>query len=140
MVKDETIEKIQKSLDNIEIKMSDLRFENARLKSENEKLIIENRRLKDKIEKVMKMTMKTDDSIALPTINHSVIFAVMEILEMDDKSDEEKFKSLKIYLRPSLEENPSQVYSIINGFKEDYDESSPILDKLSSWIKEDYEI
>lgn len=95
--------------------------------------------LKDK-DRLMKMAMKTEDSIALPNINHSVIFAVMEVLKMENQSDEDKLKSLKIYLRPCLEKNPSQVFSIINGFKEEYDEFSSILEELSSWIQDKYDL
>lgn len=100
------------------------------------RLFKENNALKEDKDKLMKMAMKTPDSIALPNINHSVIFAITQVLKMDYDSEEDKLKSLKIYLRPSLAENYSQVYSIIDGFKEEYPEYSPILDKLLLWIKD----
>ena len=104
------------------------------------RLFKENGILKDSHDKLMRMAMKTPDSIALPNINHHVFFALMEVLKMDGMSDDDKFLYLKIYLRPCLEKNPSQVYSIISEFKEEHDGHDAILDKLSSWIAETFEI
>ena len=63
----------------------------------------------------------------------------MEILRLEG-DDEDKIANLKIYLKPSLMENPDAVYSCIQSFKEEYDEFDSILNRLSSWIQESYNI
>jgi len=103
------------------------------------RLFKENNLLKESHDKLMKMAMRTEDSIALPEVSHKTIFAVMEVLNMDGKSDAEKIDCLKIYLRPSLEENPSGVFESIQSFKADFPECSSILETLSSWIEETYQ-
>ena len=103
------------------------------------RLFKENKLLSESNDKLMKMAMKTEDSIALPEISHKTIFAIMEVLKMEGKSDEEKIDCLKIYLRPSLEENASSVFSCIASFKEDYPRQSAILEELSSWIEDQFE-
>ncbi len=104
------------------------------------RLFKENEILKDSHDRLMRMAMKTPDSIALPNINHAVFFALMEVLKMEGMSEDDKFLYLKIYLRPCLEKNSSQVYSIISEFKAEHDGHDAILDKLSSWIAETFEI
>lgn len=104
------------------------------------RLFKENEILKDSHDKLMKMAMRTEDSIALPSINHAVIFALINVLQMEGMSDADKILYLKIYLRPCLEKNPSQVYAIISDFKEEHEEDDAILDSLSSWIAETFEL
>lgn len=106
--------------------------ENARLKARNLELREDN-------DKLMRIAMKTEDSIAFPNINHSTIFAIIEVLK-SDYSDEDKINCLKIYLRPNLEENPLAVKSCIDSFIQEHDDYAPLLDKVSSWIQEDFEI
>lgn len=103
------------------------------------RLFKENQLLRESQDRLMKMAMRTEDSIALPTVNHQTYFAIMELMQMEN-SDDDKLKNLKIYLRPSLMENPSQVYSNVLSIKKDFPEFSPILDKLSSWIEETFKL
>lgn len=105
------------------------------------RLFKENELLRDSQDRLMKMAMKTPDSIALPEVSHKTIFSIMEILKIEGKSHEEKIDSLKNYLRPSLEENPLKVFESIQTFKMEISPShSEELEELSSWILNNYEI
>ena len=105
---------------------------------ENKNLQARNLELRQDNDRLMKIAMQTEDSIAFPTINHSTIFAILEVMQ-SDYSDEDKIDCLKIYLRPNLEENPSSVKSCIDSFIQEHDENSPILEELLSWINETFE-
>ena len=108
-----------------------------RLLDENKLLKERNVELKQDKEKLMKIAMKTPDSMAFPRIAHYVIFAIIEVLK-DNSSDEKKIENLKMYLKPSLERDPDEVLRHIEDFKQDYNVSSNVLNELSSWIKETY--
>ena len=104
------------------------------------RLFKENEILRDSQDRLMKMAMETDDSISLINVNHKTIFAIIEVLNMEGKSDADKIQCLKIYLRPSLEENASSVLSCISSFIEENPKYAPILEELSSWIRENYDV
>ena len=104
------------------------------------RLFKENQSLMADKDNLMKMAMKTEDSIALPNVNHRTIFAIMEVLKMEGIPDADKVKNLKIYLRPSLEADSDAVFSCLQSFKEEYDEHDAILEELSSWIQESYNL
>ena len=106
---------------------------------ENQRLQARNDELREDNDRLMRIAMKTEDSIAFPNINHSTIFAIIEVLK-SDYSDEDKINCLKIYLRPNLDENPHAVKSCIDSFIQEHNDYAPILDKVSSWIQEAYEI
>lgn len=105
---------------------------------ENQSLKARNLELREDNDRLMRIAMKTEDSIAFPNINHSTIFAIIEVLK-SDYSDEDKLNCLKIYLRPNLEENPSSVKSCIDSFIQEHEDSSEILGELLSWINETFE-
>ena len=111
----------------IEMNLEKLRADNLKLREENDELRKEN-------EKLLKMVMKTDDAISLPNVYHRAFFGIMEILSMDKVNDEDKLDYLKIYLRPSLEENARCVLSCIASIKEEHEEYSSILEDFHQWI------
>ena len=86
----------------------------------------------------MKIAMKTEDSIAFPNINHSVHFALSQVLGDDIASDSEKLSALKIYLRPSIDEDVHAVLFNINEFKSENPSYTDVLDNLTSWINDLY--
>lgn len=90
---------------------------------------------------LMKIALKTEDSIAFPNVNHSSFFAIVHVLKDNSFSDDEKLSYLKVYLKPSIMEDKEAVLSMVETIKSDYkfdeDSANPnVLDKLSSWIKE----
>lgn len=106
--------------------------------NDNENLKSWNDELKKDKEMLMKMVMKTNDSIALPNVNHSTFFALAQVLKNNNVSDDDKVDSLKVFLTPSLEEDSHAVLSIINEFKTEHPSYSNVLNKLTSWIKNEY--
>lgn len=103
-----------------------------------QRILQENKSLKVDKECLMKIAMQTEDSIAFPTINHSVVFALSHVLGDELTSDDEKLGALKIYLRPSLDKDFNAVLSIIEDFKQDNQQYSSVLDSLTAWIKQTY--
>lgn len=108
-----------------------------------QRLLRENQDLRQDKENLMKIAMKTEDSIAFPNVNHSVFFAIVEVLKDNAYSDDEKLAFMKIYLRPSIQADKEAVLSMIEAIKSDYgfseDFANPkLLDNLSSWIRESY--
>lgn len=92
---------------------------------------------------LMKIALKTEDSIAFPNVNHSSFFAITQVLKDSSYSDDEKLSFMKIYLKPSILEDKEAVLSMIEAIKSDYGFSEEfanpqLLDKLSSFIQETY--
>lgn len=125
--------------DNVKKALDDIAFEGESYNVTIQRILYENQSLTRDKEMLMKIAMKTDDSLALPNINHKVFFAVTQVLKDTSYSDDEKFGYLKIYLRPSLEDDSDAVLSMLESIKNDYDIESPILDKVISWIHETYQ-
>ena len=98
------------------------------------RLFRENAILKESQDRLMKIAMRFPDAMSLPEVSHRTYFAVFEVLNMDGKSDADKVDYLKIYLRPSLEENARCVLSCLASIKEEHEEFSSILDDLHDWI------
>ena len=103
-----------------------------------QRLMLENKSLKEDKNMLMKIAMQTSDSIALININHSVIFALVQVLKDKESSDDEKLNALKIYLRPCLDDDVNAVLSNIDEFKQEYENYSHILDDLIAWINKSY--
>ena len=127
----EQLNSLKRDDESYSIAIQNLIDENKNLKARNDELRTDN-------DKLMRIAMKTEDSIAFPNINHSTIFAIIEVLK-SDYSDEDKINCLRIYLRPNLEENPQAVKSCIDSFIQEHDDYAPILEKLLSWINETFE-
>lgn len=125
--------------DEVVDELDSLKFKNESYNILIKRLLKELDSLKADKEMLMKIVMKTEDSIAFPNINHSVFFAISQVIKDDFYSDDEKLGYLKIYLRPSLEDDSDAVLSMIDSIKNDYDIDSPILNEVTSWIKESYQ-
>lgn len=87
---------------------------------------------------LIKIIMQTEDSIAIPNINHAVFFALVQVLKDKVSSDDEKVNALKVYLRPCLDEDVHAVLSMIDEFKRDNPSFSPILEDITAWINKSY--
>lgn len=123
----EQLDNLKRDDESYSIAIQNLIDENKQLKSMNDEL----RQDKDKL---MKIVMKTDDSIALINVYHKAFFGIIEVLRMKEDSDEDKLDYLKTYLRPSLEENPPIVLSCIELIKKEHEDYAPILDDFHEWI------
>lgn len=104
-----------------------------------QRILLENKYLKEDKIMLMKIAMQTEDSIAFPTINHSSIFAIHNMLKDTSYSDDDKLGYLKIFLQKDLEKDSNQVLKNIKDFKENYNIGHNILDNLSLWIEETYQ-
>ena len=124
-------EKVKAELDSIRLDKETYNLAIQRLLRENQSL----RHDKDCL---MKIAMKTEDSIALINVNHSVIFALNLVLGDKNASDDEKLSALKIYLRPSIDKDIHAVLYNIKEFKSENPTYTDVLDKLSSWINDLY--
>ena len=117
----------QKMIKNMNAELEELREENLMMQ-------MENRQLKEINDNLMRMIMRTDDSIALPDVSHRTYFAISKVRMMDWMSDADMVNSLKIYLRPCIEENPQIVLSCIDSIKKESEDDSSIYDDLTDWI------
>ena len=104
---------------------------------ENERLKARNDELKSDKETLMKIAMKTEDSIAFPNMSHYIYFVLPQVLK-DDYSDDEKMDYLKMYLRPLLDNDSDEVLRWIDDFKGEYDFYHGLIGDLESWIKNNY--
>ena len=136
----EQYKQIKKGLDYISLQMEILRSENKELRANNKALERHIEELKQDKEMLMKIAMKTPDSIAFPQIAHYVNFALIEVLKDKDTSDEEKLTNLKMYLKPSLDNDVHQALHYIEKFKQDHAQYEDILNELTSWIKYIYRL
>lgn len=108
------------------------------LLDENTRLKERNVELKQDKDMLMKIAMKTQDSIAFPNIAHYVYFALIEVLKDKELSPVEKINYLKTYLRPSLESNPHEVLKYVNEFANEYEEHKDFLINIIMWIEKTY--
>lgn len=109
-----------------------------------QRLIHENKSLKEDKIMLMKIALKTEDSIALSDVNHASFFAITQVLKDSSTSDDEKIEFMKIYLKPSLIVDTDKVLSMIDSIKSDdvlSDEFKNyyVLDNILLWIKENYQ-
>ena len=118
--------------------LKELMFDKETFNLVIQRILKENQTLREDKDKLMKIAMKTEDSIAFPNVNHTTIFSLIQVLKDTHYSDDEKLGYLKIYLKPSLEVDAKQVLVNVDDFKSEYDIEGDVLDKLTSWIKEEY--
>lgn len=124
--------------DKVKAELDSIRLDKETYNLAIQRLLRENQSLKHDKDCLMKIAMKTEDSIAFPNVNHSVIFTLSQVLSDSIASDSEKLSALQIYLRPSLDEDVNAVLGNIDEFKSEYSIDTDVLDDLTAWIKESY--
>ena len=124
--------------DKVKAELDSIRLDKETYNLAIQRLIRENKSLRYDKDCLMKIAMQTEDSIAFPNINHSITFALSQVLGDSIASDGEKLSALKIYLRPSLDEDFNAVLENIDEFKSNNPIDNNVLDDLSAWIKESY--
>jgi len=127
-----------KVTDKVKAELDSIRLDKESYNILIQRLLRENKSLRHDKDCLMKIAMKTEDSIAFPNVNHSVFFALSKVLGDEIASDSEKLSALKIYLRPSLDEDSNAVLKNIDEFKSTYQIDVDVLEDLTSWIKESY--
>jgi hypothetical protein len=125
--------------DKVKADLDSIRLDKESYNIAIQRLIRENQSLRYDKDCLMKIAMKTEDSIAFPNVNHSVHFALSQVLGDGIASDDEKLSALKIYLRPSLDEDCNAVLTIIDEFKSENRIGVQVLDDLTAWIRESYQ-
>lgn len=110
------------------------------LLDENDRLQERNVELKQDKEMLMKIAMRTQDSITFPNIAHYVYFALIEVLKDNALSNVDKVNYLKTYLRPSLERDPHEVLRHIREFSNEYEEHKELLLTVVMWIENTYNV
>ena len=130
--------------DKVKAELDSLRLDKETYNLAIQRLIRENKSLRQDKDTLMKIALKTEDSIAFANVNHSSFFAITNVLKDNSFSDDEKLSYLKVYLKPSILQDKEAVLSMIEAIKSDYgfreDFASPnVLDKLSSFIQESYQ-
>ena len=105
------------------------------------RLFKENEQLKKSQELLMKMAMKTDNSIALPTDWHRIAFVIqMMSCYFDFESDDERIGFFKTILGDSLENNPTKTYYLIEDFINEFPDQEETFAPILEWMMESFEI
>lgn len=125
--------------ENVKKELDDLKLESETYNVLLQRLMRENKELRHDKETLMKIAMKTPDSIAFPQITHSTYFALMQVLNDNALSNIDKLNYLKMYLKPSLEINHKEVLNAINSFSDEFEEYNDFLLNLTMWIEKQYD-
>ena len=128
-----------KVTENVKKELDDLKLESESYNVLIQRLMRENQELRQDKHTLMKIAMKTPDSIAFPQIAHSTYFALMQVLKDNDLENDDKLNYLKIYLKPSLEINYKEVLSAINSFSNEFEDYKDFLLNLTLWIEKQYD-
>lgn len=113
---------------------------NEELTRQNHDLSVHVEELKIDNKYLMKIIMKSPESMAFPEMAHYIYFALIVVLKDNSLSDEEKLENLKTYLKPSLDEDVHEVLKYIEEFKQDNESHETLLNDLSSWIRYTYKL
>ena len=128
-----------KVTENVKKELDEMKLESESYNVLIQRLMRENQELRQDKHTLMKIAMKTPDSIAFPQIAHSTYFALMQVLKDKDSSPIDKLNALKIYLKPSLEINHKDVLKAINSFSDEFEEYKDFLLNLTMWIEKQYD-
>lgn len=128
-----------KVTENVKKELDDLKLESESYNVLIQRLMRENQELRQDKHTLMKIAMRTPDSIAFPQIAHSTYFALMQVLKDNDLENDDKLNYLKIYLKPSLEINYKEVLSAINSFSNEFEDYKDFLLNLTLWIEKQYD-
>lgn len=129
-----------KVTENVKKQLDDMKLESESYNVLIQRLMLENKELRQDKHTLMKIAMKTPDSIAFPQIAHYVYFALIEVLKDNSLSDEDKLSCLKTYLKPSLDKDTHQALHYIEEFKQENSSFESIINELISWIKFSYKL
>lgn len=127
-----------KVTENVKKQLDDLKLEGESYNVLLQRLMSEVKALKEDKAMLMKIAMKTPDSIALPNVTQSTYFALMQVLKDKALSPIDKLNALKVYLKPSLDINPEGVLNAVNSFADEFDEHKDFLLNVVMWIEKQY--
>lgn len=108
---------IRKTLDSFKIENETYSVIIANIIEENKKLKETVEYLKEDKKDLYKLALKTSDSVALINNLHKIHYFIIMVIDDKSSTEEEKLQILKTYLKEMLEENPSEVSSIIKHIK-----------------------
>ena len=127
-----------KVTENVKRELDEMKLESESYNVLLQRLMRENKELRQDKDTLMKIAMKTPDSIAFPNVTHSTYFALIQVLKDNDSSPIDKLNALKVYLKPSLEINPKEVLRAVNSFSDEFEEHKDFLINLIMWIEKQY--
>lgn len=127
-----------KVTENVIKELKEMKLESESYNVTIQRLMRENKELKHDKEILMKIAMRTPDSMAFPDITHSTYFALMQVLKDINLSPIEQINYLKVYLKPSLEINYVEVLKAIDDFTNEFEEYKDLLLNLVMWIEKQY--
>lgn len=123
-----------KVTENVKKQLDEMKLESESYNVLIQRLMRENKELRQDKDTLMKIAMKTPDSIAFPQIAHTTYFALMQVLKDKVSSDEDKLSRLKAYLHGALALDPDEVLRCIENFRKDFNINNQVLDDLVVWI------
>ena len=131
-----------KVTENVKKELDDLKLESESYNVLLQRLMRENKELRQDKEMLMKIAMKTPDSIAFPQITHSTYFALMQVLKQDNLSNKDKLSHLKSYLQGVLAIDPDEVLKNVYQYQKDFDmgNNTEVLNELVVWITSYYDV
>ena len=127
-----------KVTENVKRELDEMKLESESYNVLLQRLMRKNKELRQDKDTLMKIAMKTPDSIAFPNVTHSTYFALIQVLKDNDSSPIDKLNALKVYLKPSLEINPKEVLRAVNSFSDEFEEHKDFLINLIMWIEKQY--
>lgn len=123
-----------KVTENVKKQLDEMKLESESYNVLIQRLMRENQELRQDKDTLMKIAMKTPDSIAFPQIAHTTYFALMQVLKHDETSDKEKLSLLKSYLHGVLALDPDEVLRCVEDFRRDFNINTQVIDDLIVWI------
>ena len=130
-----------KVTESVKKELDDMKLEGETYNVLIQRLMRENKALQDDKDTLMKIAMKTPDSIAFPQIAHTTYFALMQVLKDESSSDEDKLSYLKTYLHGVMALDPDEVLRNVYQFQKDFDMgNTEVFNELVVWITHESEL
>lgn len=119
--------------------LDNLKFEKEAYNTIIQRLIKENEELKADKDHLLKIAVNSTSVNTFPEVKRTSKFTVLSILSDDGLNDNEKLNCLRIFLKPDLETNTSEVLTGISEIESNFNFTSNVLGELKTWISENYQ-